>query len=74
MLNIENKSKCEVCDKVNYCFGDFDKKNFIYIDELELNLCLECYDKYENNICLSCNKKILDKDFVSDCFCKKCFD
>ena len=66
ILFIKNNSFCEICED--------KKKTFVYVDELELSLCINCNNKYENNICLSCNNKILDKDFVSNCFCIKCFD
>ena len=70
----ESKSKCEICEKKDFIFDNNSNNNFIFIDDLSLNLCLECNKKYENNICLKCNKLILDKDFVSDCFCKDCFE
>ena len=59
------KNNCQNCNK-------FD--NLICILELNYLICNKCKNKYKNNICLKCNKNILDKDFVSDCFCKNCFN
>ena len=58
--------------KCNVCLEKTNKLNYIF--ELEFFICNICFIKYNFLICLKCNNKIFDKDFVSDCFCKNCFN